>query len=56
MERSTGTLGIADFVVVNRQKATFLDGVAAMVHWKPIEKLLKDGLGRNKETTAGAKA
>jgi IS5 family transposase len=57
MERTTGTFGFADFVVSkNRRPATFLDGVAAMIGWKRIEKLLKRGLGRNSEVTAGAKS
>ena len=56
MERTTGMFGIADFVVDSRKRATFLDGVAAMIDWRRIEKLLKGGLGRTNETTAGAKA
>jgi IS5 family transposase len=56
MERATGMLGIADFVLAkNRKQATFLDGVAAMIEWGRIGKLLKKGLGRTNETTAGAK-
>jgi len=56
MERTTSLFGIADFVVASRKKATFLDGVAAMIDWKRVEKLLKSGLGRSNQTTAGAKA
>jgi len=56
MERTTGVFGIADFVVGSRKKVTFLDGVAAMLHWKRIDKLLRAGLGRTAEITAGAKA
>ena len=56
MERSSGLFGIADFVVANRQQVTFLDGVAAMINWKRIEKLLKRGLGRTNEITSGSKA
>jgi len=57
MERTTGKFGIADFVVAtSRMQATFLDGVAAMINWKRIEKLLKRGLGRSNEITAGAKS
>jgi len=56
MERSSGLFGIADFVVANRQQVTFLDGVAAMINWKRIEKLLKRGLGRTNEITSGPKA
>jgi len=56
MERTSGLFGIADFVVVNRKRGTFLDGVAAMINWKRIEKLLKNGLGRTNEVTSGPKA
>jgi len=57
MERSSGMFGIADFVVASRQQVTFLDGVAAIIDWKRIEKLLKRGLGRRTdEVTSGAKA
>jgi IS5 family transposase len=48
--------GFADYVVVNRKRTTFLDGIAAMLDWQRIEKLLKCGLGRTNEITAGAKA
>ena len=57
MERTIGNFGIADFVVAkNRKLVTFLDGVAAMIGWKRIEKLLKQGLGRSDVVTAGAKS
>jgi len=56
MERASGLFGIADYVVVNRKRVTFLDGVAAMIDWKRIEKLLKRGLGRTNEITSGPKA
>jgi IS5 family transposase len=35
---------------------TFLDGVADMINWRRIEKILNRGLGRNKEVTVGAKS
>ena len=47
---------IADYVVANRNRATFLDGVPAMIGWNRIEKVLRRGLGRSTEITAGAKA
>jgi len=56
MERAAGLFGIADFILANRQRATFLDGVAAMIKWKRVEKLLAHGLGRTSEARAGAKA
>jgi transposase, IS5 family len=56
MERAKSMFGIADFAVVNRKRATFLDGVAAMIGWTRVEKLLKRGLGRTSEIAAGAKA
>jgi len=57
MERQMGLFGIADFVVKqNRNKATFLDGVSAMIKWKSIEALLHRALGRNQEVHAGAKS
>jgi IS5 family transposase len=56
MERSPGLFGIADFVVNHRKQATFVDGISAMLDWGRIEKLLKRGLGRSGEITAGAKA
>ena len=57
MERTMSSLGIADFAVAkNRRQETFLDGVAAMIGWNRIEKLLRHGLGRNNEVSAGAKA
>jgi IS5 family transposase len=57
MERTTGLFGIADCVVAkNRRQVTFLDGIAAMISWSRVEKLLKDRLGRSNETTAGAKS
>ena len=56
MERRIGMLSIVDyFVAQNRSQATFLDGIAGMIHWKRIEKLLKRGLGKTDELTAGAK-
>ena len=56
MERATGKFGIADFVVAkNRKLVTFLDGVAAMIDWRRIEKLLNRGLGKSQVITAGAK-
>jgi len=55
MERTTGMFGIADFVVAKRKQATFLDGIAAMIDWNRIEKILKNGLGKTNEITAGAK-
>jgi IS5 family transposase len=57
MERQMGLFGIADFVVKqNRGKATFLDGVSAMINWKRIETVLHKALGRNQELRAGGKA
>jgi len=56
MERTPSMFGLADYVVANRKRVTFLDGIAAMLDWKRVEKLLKEGLGRTNETTAGAKA
>ena len=56
MERAIGFFGLADFILTNRQRVTFLDGVAAMINWKRVEKLLAHGLGRTRETRAGAKA
>jgi len=56
MERTTSKFGFADFVVAkNRKLVTFLDGVAAMIDWSRIEKLLKRELGRTNLVTAGAK-
>jgi IS5 family transposase len=56
MERAIGRFGIADFVVAkNRRLATFLDGIASMINWKRIEKLLNQGLGRSNVVTVGAK-
>ena len=57
MERQMGLFGIADFVVKqNRNKATFLDGVSAMINWKRVDKVLHLALGRNQESRAGVKA
>ena len=56
MERAIGLIGIADLVIAKRYQATFLDGISVMIDWKRIEKLLRHGLGRNTELTAGAKA
>ena len=57
MERATGLFGIVDFVVAkNRKQVTCLDGVAALISWSRVEKLLKRGFGRTNETTVGAKA
>ena len=56
MERSSGLFGIADFVVASRQQVTFLDGIAAIIDWKRIEKVLQRGLGRTNEITSGPKA
>jgi len=56
MERSSGSFGFADYVLASRQQVTFLDGVAAIIDWERIEKLLKRGLGRTNEITSGAKA
>ena len=39
-----------------RAGPSHLDGISAMLDWRRIEKLLKRGLGRTGETTAGAKA
>ena len=56
MERATGMVGLADFVVAKKRgQATFLDGVAVIIDWKRIENLLKRGLGRTNTITAGAK-
>ena len=44
MERTSGLFGIADYVVVNRKRVTFLDGVAAMIDWKRIENCSSAGL------------
>ena len=57
MERTIGMFGIADFVVdKKRRQPTFLDGVSAIIDWRPVEKLLKRGLGRTNAVTAGAKS
>ncbi len=57
MERQMGLFGIADFVVKqNRNRATFLDGVSAMINWKRVDKVLRLALGRNQEPRAGVKA
>ena len=57
MERTPGLFGIADFVVSKqRLQATFLDGVAAMIDWSRVDKLLKQGLCRTNAITSGAKA
>ena len=56
MERATGLFGIADFVLANRNRETFLDGVSAMIGWSRVENLLRRRLGRRTESTAGAKA
>jgi IS5 family transposase len=57
MERATGKFGIADFVVAKYHRPiTFLDGVADMINWRRIEKLLTRGLGRSNAVTAGAKS
>jgi len=56
MERTSGKFGIADFVVANRKRATFLDGVADIIDWNRVEKLLQGGLGRSNRLTAGAKS
>jgi IS5 family transposase len=57
MERATGQFGIADFVMTkNRRQASFLEGIASMIDWRRIEKLLTRGLGRNKGVTVGAKS
>ena len=57
MERTTGKFGFADFAVAKtRRQATFLDGIAAIIDWRRVEKLLRRGLGRNNEITAGAKS
>ncbi len=57
MERNMGLFGLADFIVKkNRNKPTFLDGVSAMVNWKPVEKLLQRQLGRSVAVQAGPRA
>lgn len=57
MERQMGLFGIADFVIKNnRNKATFLDGVSAIIKWKPIENLLHRALGRNQDVHVGPKS
>jgi IS5 family transposase len=57
MERATGQYGFADYVVTKHHKlTTFLDGVADMINWKRINKILKQGLGRSNEVTVGAKS
>jgi len=57
MERATGKFGIADFVVGKYHRlVTFLDGVADMIDWRRIKKLLDRGLGRSNEVTVGAKS
>lgn len=57
MERQMSRNSLADYSVCKtRSKATFLDGVNAMMQWKPIEKLLKNGLGRKDDLKRGIKA
>jgi IS5 family transposase len=57
MERRMGMNSLADYSVsLTRNKATFLDGIEAMMQWQAIEKLLKKGLGRKDEPGRGAKA
>jgi IS5 family transposase len=57
MERQMGANSLADYSVSRtRNKGTFLDGVNAMMQWKPIEKLLKNGLGRKDDLQRGIKA
>ena len=56
MERTTGLFGLADFVVRKRTTVTFLDGVQAMLNWRPIEKLLQRKLDRTNKVTPGVKA
>jgi IS5 family transposase len=57
MERRMGMNSLADYAVSRtRNKATFLDGIEAMMQWQPIEKLLKKGLGRQDEPHRGAKS
>ena len=57
MERPTGILGLADFVLSKRHNhATYLDGITAIITWKPVERLLHCGLGRGNKITDGAKS
>lgn len=56
MERTPVLFGIADYVVVNRQRGSFLDGVASMIDWRRVDNLLRRGLGRTDDITVGAKA
>jgi IS5 family transposase len=57
MERQMGTNSLADYSVSKtRSKATFLDGVNAMMQWQAVEKLLKSGLGRKVGLQRGIKS
>ena len=57
MERQVSANSLADYSVSRtRNKATFLDGVNAMMNWGPVEKLLKVGLGRKDDPQRGVKA
>jgi len=57
MERTTGMVSFADFAVARtRKQTTFLDGVADIIDWRRIEKILKRGLGKTSEITAGTKS
>ena len=57
MEREMGQFGLADYYAAkNRIRASFLDGVEAMMNWKRIEKVLHAGLGRdNRVVRSGPK-
>lgn len=56
MERKVGAFGIADFFAEQRRKPNFLDEVAVMIRWKPIEKILHKKLKRNENNPVGVKA
>jgi IS5 family transposase len=57
MERQVSANSLADYSVSRtRNKATFLDGVNAMMQWWSIEKMLKRGLGRKDDPQRGVKA
>jgi IS5 family transposase len=47
MERQMSQFGLADYYAAkNHIRADFLDGVDSMMYWKPVERLLHAGLGR----------
>lgn len=57
MERTLGTIGLADYCSQRRmKKATKLDGLSTVVDWRPLEKMLRKALGRDNRLTPGAKS